>query len=459
MATRPVVEVRPFPVTRRRARPDSTSDPVMNKSRRAVTARRLPWYPRSDEGRTVDESSRSGPVSPPAGPLYTPLHPDTLQDPYRAFRLLRENDPVHWHAELDSWVLTRYEDCVAVLRDAQRFRSDFRSIGEEVPQSALSVQMLDPPEHAAIRHLLVGAVREQRFGGLRTEIRELVRSRLAEASTGGTFDFVERVARPVALRTICRVLGVDEPGGAEFEAMSNAIVRSMDGGLDGSRLEPGARARAELSELLAAWAGRPAPGTFIDRVMRRRERYGVPAPLVINSLRAMLHAGYESASRLLGNAVSALVADPQAGAKALHAGVPDAAIDELVRFDPPVQADARVCATDCGLGGRRLARGSVVTVLIGAANHDPAVFTDPGRLLPDRSANPHLGFGKGVHACLGAQLARVEMAAVLGALAQYDDRGLALRPAGDPVREPTATLRGLSRLPVRLEAGAAGGEQ
>ncbi|XIE81059.1 cytochrome P450 [Streptomyces sp. SBR177] len=165
-----------------------------------------------------------------------------------------------------------------------------------------------------------------------------------------------------------------------------------------------------------------------------------------NSLRAVLHAGYESASRLLGNAAAALLTTPGALA-AFRAAGPGTAVDELVRFDAPVQADARVCVADTEIGGVTLKAGDPVTLLLGAANHDPRRFADPTELRLDRAPNPHLGFGRGAHACLGASMAIRLAGSVLGTLAT-DHPGA--RAVAEPRHRRNLTLRGLDRFEVTL---------
>ncbi|MFL6138247.1 MAG: cytochrome P450 [Frankiaceae bacterium] len=380
--------------------------------------------------------------------LYDPLAADVLTDPYPCFARLRAAGAVLWHDRLASWLVTDHATCSEVLRRTDVFASDFRRIGEEVPDAALSVQMLDPPDHTPVRHLLAAAVRTRGIATLADDVRRIA-ERHVEATPGDEpFDFVARVARPVALETISYVLGVAPPEGDEFEAVSNAIVRSMDGGLDPSRIEPGREARGRLSALLDGWAGAASDDGLLGYVTTHRERYGVPAAVATNSVRAVLHAGYESASRLLGNAAAVLVRHPEMAPALRDPAVLDDAVEELVRLDAPVQADARACVSDTDLAGRRLRRGDVVVLLLGAANRDPAAFDEPDSFVPTRRPNRHLGFGLGAHACLGSHLARFELSAVLAAAV---GSGRALVLAGDPEQEPTATLRGLLRLPVRWE--------
>ncbi|GAA1228896.1 cytochrome P450 [Kitasatospora nipponensis] len=380
-------------------------------------------------------------------PIYNPLAPDVIADPYPFYRRLRERSRVYRHAVLNSWVLTGYEECRQVLGDTAAFGSDFRRVGAPIPDAQLSVQSLDPPDHGAIRHLLVTALHEQSPLAMADRVTEIATAHVAALrGQGRPVDLVRQFARPVALRTMSEFLGVEAPDGPRFEELSNAIVRSMDAGLDPSRAEPGTLARGELSRLVEGWL-RDSDGTGFIGAARRAALASpqVPPALLANSLRAVLHAGYESVSRLLGNALARLVADP-----ALLAGAGDpprleGLVEELIRLDGPVQADARVATQDRVVGAETIRRGEVVVLFLAAANRDPDVFAHPDDVDPGRRRGVHVAFGRGAHACLGASLATSQLRAVLTALA---GSGLHLTAAAPPVFDLTATLRGPHSLPV-----------
>ncbi|MFD2467768.1 cytochrome P450 [Amycolatopsis silviterrae] len=386
----------------------------------------------------------------PHDPYYEPLASRVIADPHPFYRRLREANPVYWHGMLNSWVVTEHAVGGQVLADPARYASDFRRAGVEVPNKSLSLQRLDPPEHTGIRHLLVTALHELPLRTMAGHLRAEMAARLAALAGAGPADLVTGFARPVALTAICRYLGVAPPDGEEFERHSNAIVRSMDAGLDPSRAAAGIRARAELSGLVAGWlADEDRSGFLAAAVQAQRARPGISADLLANSLRAVLHAGYESASRLLGAALLRLARQPDLLALLSVEGGAERLADELVRLDGSVQADGRVCVADGELGGQRIRRGDVVIVLLAAANRDPAVFPDPDAVDPRRRRGLHLGFGRGAHACLGAVLVGLQLRILFEALR---DNGIVLEQVGDPVWEDTATLRGLTSLPVRVSA-------
>ncbi|MFE5295842.1 cytochrome P450 [Streptomyces sp. NPDC056632] len=382
----------------------------------------------------------------PADPIKDLARPDVLPDPYPAYAALRENTPVFWHEPLGSWVLTRHADCLAVLTDSARFASDWRRAGEEIPAPLLSVQTLDPPEHTAIRHLLLDGFRAQDRQALHERLDHEVKELLGDLAARPSFDLVGELAEPLALRFVTAFLGVPAPDLDWFVPMSRTVVDGMDAGLWPEKHEPAVAARAELAAYAGGWLADPPETGLIAHVAAHADDSGVDPAVLRNSLRAVLHAGYESASRLLGNAARTLLTTPGALAAFRTAG-PATAVDELVRMDAPVQADARVCVADTELGGVTIRAGAPVTLLLGAANHDPLRFTHPTELRLDRAPNPHLGFGRGAHACLGASMAIRLAGSVLGTLAA-DHPGA--RAVAEPHHRRNLTLRGLDRFEVTL---------
>ncbi len=379
-------------------------------------------------------------------PLYDPLARAVIADPYRYYSQLRAHGTVYWHAMLDSWLVTGYSECRQALGDTAVFASDFRRVGDDIPAAQLSIQSLDPPEHGAIRHLLVAALHEQ----ISTVVEQGIGAITAEHLTCLPFDepvdLISQFARPMAMRVIAAFLGVDAPAGPAFEKLSNAIVRSMDAGIEPERAAPGTHARAELSRMIGEWMERADGEAFLAAAVRAGQTVPEVTPAILaNSLRAVLHAGYESVSRLLGNVLGHLSTADAMLSSAVRHGEITALTDELIRLDTPVQADARVCVRDCVLGGQSIRRGDVVVLMLAAANRDPAMFARPDAVDLTRRRGMHLAFGRGAHACLGARLGTQQLQAVLMAMR---NSGICFEPAGAARHEPTATLRGLAELPV-----------
>ncbi len=381
-----------------------------------------------------------------ADPIVALAVPETLRNPYAAYARLRDSDPVYWSEAVGSWMLTRHADCAAVLRDTKRFASDWRRVGEDVPTPLLSIQALDPPEHTAIRHFMVNAVRTVDRPALHEAVTERVRARIAVLRGAGTFDAVRDLAAPVALETIVSVLGVPSPDPEWFLPVSQAIADGMDAGIWPETYEPAVAARARLAELAEGWLSETPGHGLAGYVAEHGPDSGVDRQVLLNSMRAVFHAGFESAGRLLGNGLLALASTPGALARLAEADV-SAAVEELIRYDAPVQADSRACVEETRLGGKVIAAGSPVTMLLGAANRDPACFADPDLLDFGRDPNPHLGFGRGAHACLGQSIAMLQARVVFGTLAAECRE---IQITAEPEHWRNLTLRGLSRLEIRL---------
>ena len=369
--------------------------------------------------------------------IFAPLSDAMLADPHAVYARLRAEDPVHRHEQLAAWVLTRHDDCTRVLKDTGAFGSDPRALGKPIPEQVLSVQTLDPPEHTAVRHRFVDAVRRQEVAGWADAVRRAAEELVDRLD--GVVDLVTEVAEPLALRAVCALYGVPVPHDHEqLRSASRTLVLGMDSGLAPERRAPSLAARDALNAMIDRWRAAARPDGVLaavppdERVLR-------------NSLRAVFDAGYSTTANLLGNAVARLVGDgPCRGADL--AALDGRGAEELIRLAGPVQVVSRHCKADVELRGRRLARGDVVVVVLAGANRDPEVFPDPDTADFTRNPNPHLGLGRGTHSCFGGHLGRQVLLALLHALGGVTR----LEPAGVPVRRPTATQRGLDHLPVRV---------
>ena len=381
-----------------------------------------------------------------ADPLSTLADLSKPVDPYPVYERLRETNPVYWSELIDSWVLTRYDDCVAVLRDSARFASDWRRIGEEMPEPMLSIQSLDPPEHTRIRHFMVDAVRALDHQTLQRRIADNVRGRLDGLRGRDSFDYVAEFASPLALDTVTAVLGVPPLDPDWFLPVSQTIVDGMDAGIWPGTAAPAVAARAELADYVAGWLTNPPTEGLVGYVAANSAGSGIPRPVLLNTLRTVLHAGFESAGRMLGNGLAALLAERGTLTRLAQSDV-SRAVEEIARFDAPVQADARACVVETRIGDTVIAPGDPVTMLLGAANRDPARFHDPDALDFRRHPNPHLSFGRGAHSCLGQPLAVLQAQVVFGALATECP---GIRAVSPPVFRHNLTLRGMRRFQVSI---------
>ncbi|WP_338682447.1 cytochrome P450 [Streptomyces acidiscabies] len=380
---------------------------------------------------------------------YDPLDADILRDPYPVLAELRASEPVFWHAGMDSWALTRYADCVRVLRDHETFARDPRRTGGTVPEPSLSVQTLDPPQQSRVRSLFMTALRAQDLTGVEDRARLLVRERLDHLAGGGPFDVMAEIAVPLSVAVVADLLGVEPPSYGEFAAVSDAIMRSMDGGLAPALVEPGRVARRQLSDLVDSWFAVSARPGLLARVRQAMvpDSDAFTRLYVKNTARVMFQGGYSTMAAALGNAVHTLLAHPGALDRMRDRVLLATGVDELVRFDGPVQGTTRTAVRSCRIGGVGIEAGQKVVPLFAAANRDPAAFARADDLVLDRTPNRNLGYGWGPHSCIGTTVAQAGLRALVAA---FNDHPARLTAAGEGVRRRTATMRAFDTLPVAL---------
>ena len=409
---------------------------------------------------------------------YNPFLPEVREDPYPQYRALREADPVHRSPFLDMWVLTRYEDVAQVLRD-HRFSADrtkwesFQRQGGAAdpgspgqrPQGGIPPQVegfdpvrsllsLDPPDHTRLRTLVTKAFTPRVVEQLRPQAQAIVDEALDRAAALGEMELIEHLAYPLPVAVIAGMLGVPRDDWPQFREWSRVLVSSLDPvALPDPELIAAVRgAQDALFEYLGgvvAARRREPRDDLISALIAVEERGDVlnERELLV-MLNLLLVAGHETTVNLIGNGVLALLRNPdQLALLRRQPDVIESAVEELLRFDSPVQLTGRIAAEACELGGQQIRPGQLVLTLLGAANRDPLQFADPDRLDLTRSPNQHFSFGRGIHFCLGAPLARLEGRIAIGSLVR---RFPELRQAGEAVRGETITLRGLTRLPLAL---------
>ena len=390
---------------------------------------------------------KSGGKLTPFQLVYEPLDQATLTNPYPVFTWLRETTPVFWHEGMRSWCLTRYADCVAVLRDHERFARDRRRTGAAVPEPSLSVQSLDPPEQATVRSLFMNALHAQDLAAVERRARLRLAVVFDKLTDRTEFDVMTDVAAPLSVAVISDLLGVEEPDIGSFAAISDAIMRSMDAGLDPATVEPGRIARQELSALVESWfRNSERPGLLAH--VRQHSGQASDSDLelcVRNTARVMFQGGYSTMTAAIGNVVHTLLRYPDALERVRDPAMLRTGVDELVRFDGPVQGTSRIATSPAQIGDVEVQSGETVLTLFAAANHDPAEFSYPDRLSLDRSPNRHLGFGWGTHSCIGTVPAQTALRALMSSLLEHPTP---LRAAGPPRRQRTATMRVFDVLPA-----------
>lgn len=378
-------------------------------------------------------------------------------DPYPVYDRLRQEDPVH-RMEGGRWLLTRYEDCQAVLRNPT-MSSAQRDIGTEdepsLLQQYLSKLMLfsDAPDHTRLRGLVSRSFTPRVVEELRPRIVELVDQLLDEAAGAGELDVIAGLGRPLPVAVIAQMLGVPTEDQDRFRSWSEALAHTVDPEMAPDVAERAAIAGLEFMQYFNELAEerRKRPQGDLVSALAADEDAGdrLSADELVANLILLLIAGHETTTNLIGNGTLALLRNPDELAR-LRAdpGLAKTAVEEVLRYDSPVHLTGRAALEDTEVGGVPVKAGERVTILLAAANRDPAAFAEPDRLDLGRSENKHLAFSSGPHFCLGAALARLEGQIALSTLVTRFP-GLAL--ASDELEwNPTTTLRGLRSLPVSL---------
>lgn len=324
---------------------------------------------------------------------------DQALDPFRRYRALRDVTPVHYSRQHNTWSVFRYDDVRQVLSDHQTFSVEF---------GGTTLISLDPPRHTRLRALVAQAFSQHAVKQLSSRIAAIVDGLLDNVVPTGAMDVIDDLAYPLPAIVIAELLGIPSEDRDQFRRWSNAAI---------SDFRTSTAAGIDVQQEM---------GAYFQRVIAQRRHH--PKPDLISALLAaqvddgrlseqemlglcilLLVAGNETTTNLIGNAVRCFC-DHQTQMEYVRAH-PDAlpaAIEEVLRYYSPIQRVLRIVTTDVVIGGHKITRGQTIVAWIGAANRDPARFSDPDRFDIHRAPNPHIAFGHGVHFCLGAALARLE---------------------------------------------------
>jgi pimeloyl-[acyl-carrier protein] synthase len=397
---------------------------------------------------------------------YNPLLPEHQRDPYPFYRALRDEDPVHFHELLQLWILTRYADVSAVLRDP-RFSSDrskIRIAALRLPAvrealrpiaAALEGTMLfaDPPAHTRLRNLVTKAFTPRVIDAYRERIHEIVEEILERAQSARRLDVIRDLAYPLPVTVIAEVLGVPPNERAAFKRWSDDLAVLLDPFVPAPVFERAQESALEMHAYLQgvfAERRRRPQHDLVSRLVRAEEEGDLLSESELFAVCALLlGGGHETTTNLIGNGMLTLLRHPQERQRLQeNPALIETAVDEFLRYESPVQFTGRTATVDFQIGGKRIAAGDFVVLCLGAANRDPAEFVDPERLDIGRRHNRHLAFGLGIHACLGGRLACLEGGIAIAALLRrFPD----LRPERDePQWYPAVVSRGLTTLPVRF---------
>ncbi|MES0836536.1 cytochrome P450 [Nocardiopsis tropica] len=379
------------------------------------------------------------------------LHHPWRDNPYPTYRRMRSQGPFTT-SKLGFRSANTYEAVSTLLRS--------RDFGVQPPAGAalpgqfdiidLSFLMLDPPEHTRLRALARPAFSPSRMAGYRTEIEKVTHELLDTATARRDFDLMRDFAQPLPIAVISRLLGIPESDDARFVRIGHTIGGALDGARSAGHLRRIGEASAELDalfdRLMAERRTRPREDVISALVAEADD--GALTPAALRAMcRLLLVAGFETTVNLIGNGVMALLRHREQWERLVQdPGLAPGAVEEVLRFDSPVQMTTRWAHTESTVQGRQLRPGDYALCLIGSANRDPDRFEDPDRFdITREDASDHLSFSSGAHYCLGAPLARLEGEIALRALAERLPR---LRPTAAPTRRGTTVVRSLSRFPV-----------
>jgi cytochrome P450 len=380
---------------------------------------------------------------------FDPFAPEFHADPYAHYRALRDGGPLQ-RTPGGLWLSPSFTTCVRILRDPRFGHGDGSLNGSRMPRRVRSFLVLDPPEHTKLRRLVSRAFTPRLVDRLRPRVEAITSSLLD--GMDGEVDLISALAHPLPVIVISEMLGVPPEDQDRFRGWSDALARGLDPDflVPAEELALRDRAREEFRDYFRALAARrrTSPGDDLLSGLAAIDELSEDDLLATCIL--LLVAGHETTVNLIANGTLALLRAPdQLAWFRSHLDAAPAVVEELLRYDPPVQLSARVALEDAEVEGRLVRRGEPVMMLLGAANRDPEVFPDPDRLDLTRwvhEASRHLAFGQGIHFCLGAPLARLEGRIALTELVR---RGVA--PAPGPLRyKDNLVLRGLEELPVRL---------
>lgn len=392
---------------------------------------------------------------------FDPRDPAFLADPYPAFAALRADGPVHWHEELGLAVAVSHGACSEVLRSrsAGRLWRDKEPASDFVAFNLLHQNSLlenEPPRHTRLRRLIAAAFGRGHTERLRPWVRSLssslVTSLAAAIQADGSADLLEHIAAPLPVEVIAELLGVPQADRARLQPWSNAIVKMYEYDLPRDKANAAEDAASEfvdyLRHLATERAKAPGDDLISDLVAVRDGTDRLSDDELVGTAVLLLMAGHEATVNVIGNGVFALLTHRAEWERLVaDRSLLPTAVEELIRFDAPLQLFERTATAPVTVGGYALEPGDKIAALLGAAARDPAVFDEPDRLDVSRTPNAHLGFGLGIHYCVGAPLARVEISAALEALVTELP---GLRLAAEPARRPEFVIRGLRELPVTV---------
>ncbi|AZP19308.1 cytochrome P450 [Streptomyces aquilus] len=397
---------------------------------------------------------------------FDPWDPDFLADPYPAYADLRARGRVQYYEPTNQWLVPQHADVSALLRDRRLGRTyqhrftheDFNRTPpppEHEPFHTLNdhgMLDLEPPDHTRIRRLVSKAFTPRTVEGLKPYVARLAGELVDALVEKGGGDLLADVAEPLPVAVIAEMLGIPEADRGPLRPWSADICGMYELNPSEEAAAKAVRASVEFSdylrELIAERRKHPGDDLVSGLIAAHDEGDRLTEQEMISTCVLLLNAGHEATVNATVNGWYALFRNPDqlAALRADHSLVPTA-IEELMRYDTPLQLFERWVLDDIEVDGTVVPRGAEIAMLFGSANHDPAVFQNPERLDLARADNPHISFSAGIHYCIGAPLARIELGASMTALLE---KAPTLSLAAEPVRKPNFVIRGVEGLAVEV---------
>jgi len=390
----------------------------------------------------------------------TRLPADFFDDPYPYYAALREQDPLH-ALEGGSVFLSRYADAVAVYRSPAASSDKKVEFKPKLGNSPLyehhttSLVFNDPPLHTRVRRLIMGAVNQRAIARMEAQVTRLVDSLLDDMRQRREADFIADFAAQIPIEVIGNLLDIPRPERSPLRGWSTAILSGLEPKLTPEMFERGNRAVTEFLSFLETLVAerRKCPGDPESDVLTRlirgeKDGEKLTETELYHQCIFLLNAGHETTTNLIGNGLYALL-NNEDQLRTLRNGpnlIPSA-VEEMLRYDGPIQLNNRRLVAPLELGGRTLPEGTFITIGIGAANHDPREFPDPERFDISRKPNRHVAFGHGDHVCVGMNVARMEARIAFSLL---NSRMRKIELDGQPERDRRVRFRGFRKLPVRV---------
>ena len=380
------------------------------------------------------------------------------QNPYPAYAKIRENDPVYkmMFPDGQGWLITRYEDAIEILKDPRVIKDFSKLYGGSMEYGSVFMHNMlfsDPPDHKRLRGLVQKAFTPQMISGMRDRIQEITNELLDEATNKTKMNLINDFAFPLPIIVICEILGVPSADRDKFRVWSNSLIE----GTNGEHAADMFQHMNEFIQYLREWFEkvRNNPGNdLISQLimaeeggdqLTEREIYGVVSLLII--------AGHETTVNLIGNSILALLEHPdQLNLLKSQPELIHSVIEESLRFNGPVEfSTSRWASEDMEFNGKLIRKGELMIIALNSANHDPDQFNDPEIFDITREKSPHLAFGKGIHLCLGAPLARLEgEIAIKSLIERFPDMKLDISKDALEWR-PGMIVRGVKEIPLLLK--------